>query len=67
MAAGIPELLRESENETRQLLRLLEQGEEELPRCISAELLDACLTGNRRASQTASKLLRQIRELEDGL
>lgn len=67
MAEGIPELLRKSEEETRQLLQLLERDESELPLCIGGELLDACLTGNRRASGTASKLLWQIKELEDGL
>ncbi len=64
MAAGIPELLRESEKETQQLLRLLEQDEAELVRCISGELLEACLTGTCRAAQTAQGLLSQIRELD---
>lgn len=67
MAAGVPELLRESENEARQLLRLLEEDRAELPQCVSGELLEACLTGSRQASQTAGLLLERIRELENGL
>lgn len=67
MAAGIPELLRVSEEETRQLLQLLEQDEAELARCVSGELLEACLTGTRRAAQTAQGLLSRIRELDGAM
>lgn len=67
MAAGIPEYLQASREQTRQLLRLLEEDQAKLSRCVSGELLEACLTGSRRASQTAGQVLERLWELERGL
>ncbi len=67
MAAGIPELLRDSKAEMRQLLQLLEEDREVLSQCVSGELLEACLTGTHRAAQTARGLLAQSRELEGAI
>lgn len=67
MAVGIPELLQDSEAEMQQLLQLLEKDRAVLPQCVSGELLEACLTGTHRATQTARGLLAQIQELEGSI